>query len=155
LQTHTEVVATPTNTTLAGAAPAAGATTNQTLTTAYDPYAGRRANSNRLMQAVYLFFGVLEALLVIRFLLRALAANSEAGFAQAVYAITGVLVAPFTGLFGTPQIANGAALELSTLIALIVYGAIGWLLARAAWLIFGESRSSSVASSTTKQTRVG
>jgi hypothetical protein len=38
---------------------------------------------------------------------------------------------------------------------LIVYGAIGWLLARAAWLMFGESRSSSVASSTTKQTRVG
>jgi YggT family protein len=155
LQTHTEVVATPTNTPVAGVAPAAGATTNQTLTTANDPYAGRRANSNRLVQAVYLVFGMVEALLVVRFLLRALAANADAGFAQAVYATTRVLVAPFTGLFGTPQIASGAALEFSTLIALIVYGAIGWLLARAAWLIFGETRSSSVASSTTKQTRVG
>jgi YGGT family len=154
LQTHTEAVAIPTSTTLPGVAPT-GATTDQTLTTAYDPYAGRRANSNRLVQAVYLVFAVLEALLVIRFLLRALAANADAGFAQAVYAITGVLVAPFTGLFGTPQIATGAALELSTLIALIVYGAIGWLLARAAWLMFGETRSSSVASSTSKQTRVG
>jgi YGGT family protein len=154
LQTHTDVVATPTSSTVAGAAPT-GATTDQTLTTAYDPYAGRRANSNRLVQAVYLVFGVIEALLVIRFFLRALAANADAGFAQAIYAITGVLVAPFSGLFGTPQIATGAALELSTLIALIVYGAIGWLLARAAWLMFGESRSSSVASSTTKQTRVG
>jgi len=149
LQTHTEAVATPTSTTLPGA------TIDQTLTTAYDPYAGRRAKSNRLVQAVYLLFGLIEALLVIRFLLRALAANADAGFAQAVYAITGVLVAPFTGLFGTPQIATGAALELSTLIALIVYGAVGWLLARAAWLMFGETRSSSVASSTTKQTRVG
>jgi YGGT family protein len=154
LQTHTESVTTPTSTTLPGAAPLA-ATTDQTLTTAYDPYAGRRANSNRLVQAIYLIFGLLEALLLVRFFLRALAANADAGFAQAVYAITGVLVAPFSGLFGTPQIANGAALELSTLIALIVYGAIGWLLARAAWLMFGESRSSSVASSTTKQTRVG
>jgi hypothetical protein len=107
------------------------------------------------VQAIYLVFGVVEALLIVRFLLRALAANAEAGFAQAVYAITSVLVTPFTGLFGTPQIASGAALELSTLIAVIVYGAIGWLLARAAWLMFGESRSSSVASSTTKQTRVG
>ena len=142
MQTHSEAVATPTS-------------TNQTLSTAYDPYAGRRANSNRLVQAIYLIFGLLEALLLIRFVLRALAANADAGFAQAVYAITGVLVAPFTGLFGTPQIATGAALEVSTLIALIVYGAIGWLLARAAWLMFGESRSSSVASSTTKQTRVG
>ena len=129
--------------------------TNQTLSTAYDPYAGRRANSNRLVQAIYLIFALLEALLLVRFFLRALAANADAGFAQAMYAITGVLVAPFSGLFGTPQIATGAALELSTLIALIVYGAIGWLLARAAWLMFGESRSSSVASSTTKQTRVG
>ena len=155
MQTHPEVIATPTNTTVAGVAPAAGATADQTLTTAYDPYAGRRANSNRLVQAVYLVFGVVEALLVIRFFLRALAANADAGFAQTVYAITGVLVAPFTGLFGTPQIASGAALELSTLIALIVYGAVGWLVARAAWLMFGETRSSSVASSTTKQTRVG
>jgi hypothetical protein len=142
LQIHSEAVPTPTS-------------TNQTLNTAYDPYASRRANSNRLVQAVYLVFGVVDALLIVRFFLRALAANADAGFAQAIYAITGVLVAPFSGLFGTPQIATGAALELSTLIALIVYGAIGWLLARAAWLIFGESRSSSVASSTTKQTRVG
>jgi len=154
LQTHNEVVATPTSTTVNGVAPT-GATTDQTLTTAYDPYAGRRANSNRLVQAVYLVFGLVEALLVVRFFLRALAANADAGFAQAVYAITGVLVAPFTGLFGTPQIAPGAALEVSTLIALIVYAALGWLLARAAWLMFGESRSSSVARSTTTQTRVG
>jgi YGGT family len=154
LQTHTQVVATPTSSTTADIAPTR-ATTDQTLTTAYDPYAGRRANSHRLVQAVYLVFGVMEALLVVRFFLRALAANADAGFAQAVYAITSVLVAPFTGLFGTPQIGTGAALELSTLIALIVYGAIGWLLARAAWLMFGETRSSSVASSTTKQTRVG
>jgi len=135
--------------------PAPGATADQTLTTAYDPYAGRRANSARMVQAIYLVFGVIEGLLLIRFFLRALAANADAGFAQAVYAITAVLVAPFTGLFGTPQITSGAALELSTLIALIVYASIGWLVARAAWLIFGESRSSSVASVTRNQAQVG
>ena len=107
------------------------------------------------MQAIYLVFGVIEGLLLIRFFLRALAANADAGFSQAIYAITGVLVGPFVGLFGTPQIATGAALELSTLVAVIVYAAIGWLLARAAWLIFGDSRSSSVAHATSQQTRVG
>jgi YGGT family protein len=151
LQTHPQVVVTPPNNTTV----AASATTDQTLTTAYDPYAARRATSNRLVQAVYLVFVVIEALLLIRFFLRALGANADAGFAQFVYAITGVLVAPFTGLFGTPQLATGAALELSTLVALIVYAAVGWLLARAAWLMFGESRSSAIASSTSKQTRVG
>jgi uncharacterized protein YggT (Ycf19 family) len=150
LQIHTGVVATP-----ASSTPAPGTVTDQRVTTAHDPYAGRRATSARLVQAIYLVFGVIEGLVLIRFFLRALAANAEAGFAQAIYAITGVLVAPFSGLFGTPLITTGAALEVSTLIALLVYAAIGWILARAAWLIFGESRSSSVASTSSKQTRVG
>jgi YggT family protein len=106
------------------------------------------------VQAIYLVFGLIGGLLLIRFLLRALAANNDAGFAQAVYAITGVLLGPFSGLFGTPQIATGAVIEVSTLVALIVYAGIGWLLARAAWLVFGESRSSSVASVSSKRTRV-
>jgi hypothetical protein len=151
LQTHTEVVSTPSS----SISPAAGTATNQSVSTAHDPYAGRRATSARLVQAIYLVFGVIEGLLLIRFFLRALAANAEAGFAQAIYAMTGVLVAPFSGLFGTPLITTGAALEVSTLIALLVYAAIGWILARAAWLVFGESRSSSVTNSSTKQTRVG
>ena len=155
MQIHTEVPATSATTNSALSPPGPAATAERTLTSAYDPYAGRRANSARVVQAIYLVFGLIEGLLLIRFFLRALGANADAGFAQAVYAITGVLVAPFTGLFGTPQIASGAALELSTLIALIVYAGIGWLLARAAWLIFGESRSSTVASVTRNQTRVG
>lgn len=154
MQTHTEVVATPANSNTIAPAASGGATADHTVTSAYDPYASRRANSVRVVQAIYLVFGLIEGLLLIRFFLRALAANPDAGFAQAIYAITGVLVGPFTGLFGTPQLAPGAALEVSTLIALIVYAGVGWLLARAAWLLFGESRSSSVASVTRNQTRV-
>jgi hypothetical protein len=134
---------------------APGSATSQSVSTAYDPYAARRATSGRVMQAIYLLFGVIEGLLVLRFLLRALGANPDAGFAQAVYSITNVLVAPFSGMFGTPQVSTGATLEISTLVAMIVYAGVGWLLARAAWLIFGESRSSTVASVTSNQTRVG
>jgi YggT family protein len=150
LQTHTGVATTPAS---SNAAPTT--VTDESVTSAHDPYAGRRATSARLVQAIYLVLGVIEGLLLIRFFLRALAANAEAGFAQAVYAMTGVLVAPFNGLFGTPQITTGAALEVSTLVALLVYAAIGWGLARAAWLLFGESRSSSVARVSSTQTRVG
>jgi hypothetical protein len=35
------------------------------------------------VQAIYMVFGVIEGLLLIRFLRRALAANAEAGVAQA------------------------------------------------------------------------
>ena len=157
LQTHTEVDATTASSSSALPRAGPGTATNQGVATTYDPYAGRRANSARVVRAIYLVFGLVEALLLIRFVLRALAADADAGFARAVYAITDVLVAPFIGLFGTSQISTGAALEVSTLIALIVYAAVGWLLARAACLIFGESRSTTAASINSKQShgRVG
>jgi hypothetical protein len=128
--------------------------TSRTTATSHDPYAGRRAGSARLVQAVYLVFGLIEALLLIRFVLRALGANADAGFAWLIYGVTSPLVAPFVGLFGTPQVVSGQALELHTFIALLVYAAVGWLLARATWLIVGESRSAKVASVTREQSRV-
>jgi len=128
--------------------------TDRTEATAFDPYADRRAMSTRIVRTIYLIFGVIEVLLLIRFVLKGLGANAEAGFAQLIYGITGPLVAPFVGLFGTPQAANGATLELHTLIALVMYGLVAWLLARGAWLLWGEGRSASVARTDTVQTRV-
>jgi YggT family protein len=142
MQTHREVVeTTPT------------VASDRTKTSVTDPYAGRRETSIKITRAIYLIFGVIEALLVIRLVLKALAANAEAGFAQLIYAVTGPLVAPFMGLFGTPQAASGATLELHTLIALVIYGLLAWLLTRAAWLAFGEGRSASVARTESVQTR--
>jgi YggT family protein len=142
MQTHQEVVeSTPT------------VATDRTEAVTYDPYAGRRAMSMKLTRAIYLIFGLIEGLLLIRFVLKALGANAEAGFAQLIYGITGPFVAPFLGLFGTPQAANGATLELHTLIGLVIYALVAWLLARGAWLVFGEGRSASVARTDTVQTR--
>jgi YggT family protein len=134
--------------------PTLAVATDRTQSTTYDPYAGRRAMSIKLVRAIYLVVGVVEAVLLIRFVLKALGANAEAGFAQFIYGVTGPLVAPFLGLFGTPHVPSGATLELHTLIALVIYALVGWLLARGAWLIFGEGRSASVASTDTVQTRI-
>src|SRR6195256_4571910 len=106
--------------------------TDRTEATTYDPYAGRRAQSLKITRAIYLLFGLIEALLVIRFVLKALAANAEAGFAQLIYGVTGPLVAPFMGLFGTPQSPSGATLELHTLIAVVIYALVAWLVVRGA-----------------------
>ena len=62
-------------------------------------------------------------------------------------------IAPFRGLFGTPQTASGAVLEVHTLIALVIYALVAWLVVRGAWLAFGEGRSASVARTDTVQTR--
>jgi hypothetical protein len=110
--------------------------------------------SIKLTQAVYLIFGVIEVLLLIRFALKALGANAETGFAQVMYAVTGPLVAPFLGLFGTPTPTGGAVLEPYTLLALVIYAAVGWVLARTIWLLLGETRSASVARTDTVQTRI-
>ena len=142
METHREVVE-----------PTPTVATDRTEATTYDPYGGRRAMSTKLVRAIYLIFGLIEAVLLIRFVLKALGANAEAGFAQLIYGMTGPLVAPFLGLFGTPQAASGATLELHTLIALVIYALVAWLLARGAWLVFGEGRSASVARTDTMQTR--
>src|SRR5581483_12087859 len=94
----------------------------------------------KVSQAIYLIFGIVEAVIVIRFILRLLGANAEAGFASFIYRISNPLVAPFLGLFGAPQI-NGMVLELEALVAIVVYGLVAWGLAKLAWLLLGETRS--------------
>jgi uncharacterized membrane protein len=106
-----------------------------------DPYAHRRGIAFKVSQAIYLLFGIVEALIVIRFVLRLLGANAEAGFASFIYRTSTPLVAPFVGLFGTPQF-NGMVLELEAIVAIIVYGLVAWGLAKLAWLLLGETRSS-------------
>src|SRR6266540_2724749 len=71
-------------------------------------------------------------------------------------AIDGLLFSrrtPFVGLFGTPQTATGAILELHTLIAIVIYALIAWLVVRGAGLMLGEGRSASVARTDNVQTR--
>ena len=140
--TTTEVVTT--------SAPAAAV--DRTAATAYDPYASRRQASYRLVQAIYLIFGIIEALIAIRLVLRALGANPNAGFAQLVYGLTAPLVAPFVGLFGSPQ-AGGSVLELQSIVALVVYALLAWGLGKLAWLLFGETRSAVATTASTLETR--
>ncbi len=106
----------------------------------YDPYAQRRLGVYKAQQVLYLILVILEGLLIIRFALRLLAANPAAGFAAFIYGLTAPLVAPFFGLFPTPA-ANGSVLELYTLVALIVYPLVFWVLVKLIGLAFGETRT--------------
>ena len=119
-----------------------------------DPYAQRRGTAYKVRQGIYLIFGIIEGLIAIRFVLRALGANSEAGFASFVYGITAPLLTPFVGLFGTPQ-SNGSVLELHAIVAIIVYALVAWGLAKVAWLLLGETRSGVRARSSSVDTDAG
>lgn len=111
----------------------------QVRQTVADPYAARRNLLFRLEQLIYLVFGIIEALIGIRFILRLLAANPNAGFADFIYSVTAPFVAPFYSLFGVPGY-RGSALELGDIVAIIVYALIAWLLVRLLWLAGGDTR---------------
>ena len=120
---------------------------------AYDPFANRRLAAQRTVQLVYWVFGLIEGLILIRFILKALGANPSAGFAQFVYGITAPLVAPFYGLFGNPT-AQGSVLELHSIVALIVYALLAWLIAKLVWIVAGETRSAVKTSATQFENRL-
>lgn len=122
-------------------------------TVAYDPFENRRLAAYRLTQLVYWVFGLVEGLIAIRLILKALGANPAAGFAQFIYGITAPLVEPFMNLFGNPTYQN-SVLKLSSIVGLVVYALLAWLLARLVWIVVGETRSAVHTRSTQMDTRV-
>src|SRR5215212_6048418 len=120
--------------------------------TAYDPFANRRRSSYKLVQAIWLLFGIVEGLLAIRFILRLLGANEAAGFARFIYGATGPFVAPFNNLFANPG-GSGTVLEFNTIVAIVVYMLVAWLIAKVVWLLAGENRSATRAVTTATRAR--
>lgn len=70
---------------------------------------------------VYYIGGALLALLGLRLLLALLGANRANPFADFVFSVSYPFVAPFFGLFGAEPAYGQSVLELSTIVAMIVY----------------------------------
>ncbi len=84
---------------------------------------------------VSIVFGVIELLVGFRFFFLLFGANPEAPFVAWVYQLSTPLITPFAGILGQPTTVPATTVvqsvfEPSTLIALVVYGAIGGLLLR-------------------------
>lgn len=83
---------------------------------------------SKVMQEMSRFiFGLIDILLVFRFVLKLLAANSQAGFVAWVYNTTQPLLNPFLMAFPTPKASGGFTLEFTTLFAIFAYTFIGYL----------------------------
>src|ERR1700730_8774205 len=85
--------------------------------------------ARRATEVLYLVFGIIVGLLLIRLLLKLLGANALAGFASFVYGLTDFFMAPFRNLLPAAG-SETSVFETSVVIAIIVYGLIGWVLAR-------------------------
>lgn len=88
------------------------------------------SRADRARQIVYLVFGIIEVLIAIRVVLKLLAANPNAGFSSFIYGITEPLVAPFLGVFPQPSGDNGSVFELSSVLAIIVYMLLAYVIVR-------------------------
>jgi len=81
----------------------------------------------RFYYIVWYISGIVEILLGFRFFLKALGANPFNGFSSFVYMLSDSLARPFFGIVA-PTVINNTIIEWSTLIAMLVYVVIAYLL---------------------------
>ena len=97
----------------------------------------------KVTQFVWLLFGGLEALLGIRVILMLIGANPATPFTALVYQLSALFLWPFQNIVANPAFGN-SVLEITSVIAMIVYPLIGWAIVRLIWVLFYRAPSSQV-----------
>lgn len=127
---------------------------SEVQTTQREPERERRIFTFKATQLIWLFLGILEAFLALRFALKLIGANPASPIAVFIYGFTGLFLFPFEGLTGAPAVGN-MVLEVSTLIAMAVYALLAWGLERIMWVIFYRPRGPVTQTTTTDQRTQG
>ncbi len=102
-------------------------------------FAVNEGTLRRITGLVQLGFGVLDGLIGLRFLLKLMAANPTNPFASMVYFITAPFLWMFQSLTRTPSF-EGIEIEFFSLIAIIVYSLIGWVVIQLMWILFSRMK---------------
>jgi uncharacterized membrane protein len=97
----------------------------------------------KVSQFIWLLFGGLEALIGIRVILLLIGANPASWFTAFVYQLSGLFLWPFQNIVANPAFGNNV-LEITSLIAMIVYPLIGWAIVRLIWVLFYRAPTSQV-----------
>ena len=93
----------------------------------------------RLTGLIQLGFGSLNGLIGLRFLLKLMAANPANPFASLIYFVTTPFLWMFQGLTYTPTF-EGIEIEFFSLVAIVVYALIGWILVQLMWILFSRMK---------------
>lgn len=94
---------------------------------------------SRINKFIWLVTGVINILIAIRFVLKAMAANPGNAFADLIYGITDILVAPFVGLISTPVAQNGSMLDVASIFAIVVYSIVAFVIVQLLRILFASS----------------
>lgn len=92
----------------------------------------QKAKVTRAKRIVYFIVHVFTIIIVIRFVLLALGANPESGFAAFMYGLSYPIMAPFLGLFGAPTEPQYGVniFEFSAFFAIAIYYLLAWIITR-------------------------
>jgi hypothetical protein len=116
---------------------------SQTTTSRREPGLEQRIFTFKATYIIWLLLVILEALFAFRVGLKLIGANADNAFAALIYGFTHLFLLPFAGLVGTPA-AGGMVLEISTVIAMVVYALVFWAIERLVWVIFYRPREATV-----------
>ena len=97
----------------------------------------------KVSQFIWLLFGGLEALIGIRVILLLIGANPANPFTAFVYQLSQLFLWPFQNIVANPVFQN-YVLEISSIVAMIVYPLIGWVIVRLVWVLFYRRPTSQV-----------
>ncbi|MBI3913593.1 MAG: YggT family protein [Chloroflexi bacterium] len=103
----------------------------------------RRQLLNKTSNIIWLITGSIEGLIGLRVVLKLLAANPANPFASFIYNFSQIFMGAFQGLTATPS-AQGVVLEISSLIAMVVYWLAAWFIIKVIWILFERSSARSV-----------
>jgi uncharacterized protein YggT (Ycf19 family) len=94
----------------------------------------------RVIQLLWLLAAVIVVLIFARFMMLLIGVSATAPFAQFVYGITDVLVAPFNGLLAAPRVDGAGFIDVASIVAFFVYPLLTYLLTELLRIIFGARR---------------
>jgi len=108
-------------------------------TTEHESGRGQRVATIKATQIIWLLLGLLEAAIALRVVFKLIAVNAANPFATLLYNVTHLFVGPFASLAKAPA-SGGMVLEISSIIAMLVYLLIAWGVERIVNVIFFRPR---------------
>jgi hypothetical protein len=108
-------------------------------TTTHEAGREQRLATFKLTQLIWLFISLLMTAIGLRIVFKLIGVNEANQFASLLYRVTDLFVAPFNSLVGAPS-AGGMVLEISSIIAMIVYLMIAWALVSIVSVLFYRPR---------------
>src|SRR5688572_8071554 len=103
-----------------------------------DNVEARQSRAAWLENLIYFIFGGIALLIAMRVLLKAIGANPENAFTNFIYQFSRIFVAPFLTMVDPIELGTTAIFEIASVLAIIFYLILAWLLVRLMILLFNR-----------------